>query len=226
MSEWISKLSSRIYNDITSGLRGYHNTTTMPLEQLEDEIITTRLLVIKEYQLKGILPKNDLLTSINCIPLDCKTIEKCNCCGLGTPELHFQIPQLILDYGEGSIAYIGTIDRQNPFNFYISTQEYNMYHKYKRRRKQKPYVYIDITPNQEGMLDCYVFNAPLLKYISVVGMFKDPRQFCNFKDCIDTSGNNISWLEEEIQKRIVEQKIRLYRQLQAPVLPNTQTPEV
>jgi hypothetical protein len=50
-----------------------------------------------------------------------------------------------------------------------------MYHKYKRRRKQKPYVYIDITPNQEGMLDCYVFNAPLLKYISVVGMFKDPR---------------------------------------------------
>lgn len=225
MNTWINKLSSRIQNDIVSGLRGYHSATNLPLEQLEDEIITTRLLVIKEYQLKGILPKNDLLTSINCIPLDCKTIEKCQCFNLGTPTLHFEIPQLVLDYGEGSIAYIGTIDKQTPFDFYISSTEYNMYHKYKRRKRQKPYVYIDITPNENGMLDGYVFNAPLLKYISIVAIIKDPRQLCNFTDCISTNDENISWIEEEIQKRIVEQKVRLYRQLAAPILPNTQTPD-
>jgi hypothetical protein len=37
-----------------------------------------------------------------------------------------------------------------------------MYHKYKKRRTPKPYVFIDVTPNENGMLDCFVFNAPLL----------------------------------------------------------------
>lgn len=225
MNTWINKLSSRIYNDIVSGLRGYHSSTSLPLEQLEDEIITTRLLIIKEYQLKGILPKNDLLTSINCIPVDCKSLERCKCIN-STPTQHFELPQIVLDYGEGAISYIGTIDRSNPFNYYISTQEYNMYHKYKRRKSPKPFVYIDVTPNENGMLDCYIFNAPLLKYISVSAIIKDPRQLCSYGDCINISDENITWVEEEIQKRIVESKIRLYRQLQAPVLPNTQIPEV
>lgn len=226
MNTWINKLSSRIKNDIVSGLRGYHSATSIPLEQLEDEIITTRLLVIKEYQLKGILPKNDLLVSLNCIPIDCKNIEKCSCSDFGTPTKHFEIPQLVLDYGEGAIAYIGSVDKQHPFNYYISAQEYNMYHKYKKRRSPKPYVYIDVTPNENGMLDCYIFNVPLLQYISVTAIIKDPRQLCNLPECLQVNDENISWLEEEIQKRIVEQKIRLYRQLQVPVLPNTQSPEV
>lgn len=226
MNTWINKLSSRIKNDIVSGLRGYHNSTSLPLEQLEDEIITTRLLIIKEYQLKGLLPKNDLLISLNCIPLDCKSLEKCSCISTSNKIKHFELPQLVLDYGESSIAYIGSTDRQNPFNFYISAQEYNMYHKYKKRRTPKPYVYIDVTPNENGMLDCYVFNAPLLKFITVVAIIKDPRQLCNFSECVSVNDENISWLEEEIQKRIVEQKIKLYRQLQSPILPNTQTAEV
>jgi hypothetical protein len=43
--------------------------------------------------------------------LDCKNIEKCSCSEIGTPTKHFEIPQLILDYGEGAIAYIGSVDR-------------------------------------------------------------------------------------------------------------------
>lgn len=226
MNTWINKLSSRIYNDLVSGLRGYHNSTSLPLEQIEDEIITTRLLIIKEYQLKGILPKGDLFTAINCIPIDCKNLEKCSCISQGTVTQHFEIPQIVLDYGEGAIGYIGTIDKNNSFNYYISTQEYNMYHKYKKRRHPKPYVYIDVTPNENGMLDCYIFNAPLLKFISVTAIIKDPRQLCVYKDCVHISDENISWIEEEIQKRIVDSKIKLYRQLQAPILPNTQTPNV
>lgn len=226
MNTWINKLSSRIYNDIVSGLRGYHSSQSLSLEQLEDEIVTTRLLIIKEYQLKGILPKNDLLTSINCIPVDCKNLEKCKCINMGTPTLHFEIPQLVLDYGESSIAYLGTIDKQNPFTFYISASEYNMYHRYKRRRKAKPFVFIDIAPNENGMLDCFVFNAPFLKYISITAILKDPRQLCNYDDCISTNDENISWVEEEIQKRVVQQKVQLYRAMAAPILPNTQTPEV
>jgi len=36
-------------------------------------------------------------------------------------------------------------------------------------------VYLDSAPNEHGMIDGYIFNAPLLKMISIVAVFKDPR---------------------------------------------------
>ena len=36
---------------------------------------------------------------------------------MSTPNLHFEVPQILGDY----IAYIGTIDRQNPFTFYMTS---------------------------------------------------------------------------------------------------------
>jgi hypothetical protein len=46
---------------------------------------------------------------------------------------------------------------------------------YRKRGKYKPFVYIDTTPNERGMYDCFIFNAPLIKEVSVVAIFKDPR---------------------------------------------------
>ena len=64
------KLASAIYNDIVSGLRGYTTTSTISLEQLEDDIVDERLQIIKEYSMKGLIPKRVLLLSINCINED------------------------------------------------------------------------------------------------------------------------------------------------------------
>ena len=74
------KLASAIRNDIVGGLRGYHTNLSMNLEQLKDDIVDERLQIIKEYQLKGILPLKDLLLEINCVPIDCKDIAKCSKC--------------------------------------------------------------------------------------------------------------------------------------------------
>jgi hypothetical protein len=86
-----------------------------------------------------------------------------------------------------------------------------MYHKYRKRGKTKPFVYIDVTPNERGMLDCYVFNAPLLKMISVTAVFKDPRQLCDMGFCKELSDNNMSWIYSEIEKRLTEFYVRYYR---------------
>ena len=75
------------------------------------------------------------------------------------------------------------------------------------------------------MYDCFVFNAPLLSQVSITAIFKDPRQInelsssCN---CVEGMDNNMSFINNEIKKRLTEKKIRYYRQLQAPVLPNDQ----
>ena len=223
MYNQIEKLASAIRNDVVGGLRGYHNNLSMSLEQLCDEIVDERLQILKEYSLKGILPVKDLYMSINCIPVDCQSIERCKCTpsDCDTITAHFVIPQILNDYGSLSIDYIGSTDRQNPFIYYTSSAAHR-YHKYRKRGKNKPYVWIDTTPNENGMYDCFVFNAPLLNQVSVTAIFKDLRQLENYECCSDLKEDNMSFINNEIKRRLTEKKIRYYRQLAAPIKPNNQ----
>ena len=73
--------------------------------------------------MNGVLPSRDLLLSINCINIDCKDIERCPICSnkkQGELIMHFEIPQIITDFAIKSIAYVGSHDRQNPFEVYTS----------------------------------------------------------------------------------------------------------
>lgn len=225
MWNYIEKLASAIRNDVVSGLQGYHGNFSMSLEQLEQDIIEERLQVLKEYSLKGIIPAKDLYLSINCIPVDCKSIDKCRCSASQEwstpPSAHFEIPQILNDYGESSIEYLGSVDKQLPFTYYTSPTSFR-YHKYKKRGKDKPYVWIDTTPNENGMYDCFVFNAPLLKTVSITAIFKDPRQLEQYSCCVDMQDMNLSFIDTEVKKRLTQKKILYYRQLAMPVQPNNQ----
>lgn len=151
----LNKLASAILNDILSGLRGITSNISLSVEQLEDDIVDERLTIIKEYALKGLLPVKDLVTSINCLEVDCKPIENCNLCNsnLNVRETnipHVEIPQIVTDLGVDAIQYFGTVDRNTPFKIYtdISYQ----YHKYNRWLGRKPYIYIDTAPNEMGCM--------------------------------------------------------------------------
>ena len=227
MYSFLEKLADAIQNDVVSGLRGYHHNMSMPKEQLIQDVVDERLQVIKEFQLRGLVPLNDLLLAINCIDVDCKDLERCSLCkdnaDCPKPIAHFEIPQLLLDYGITPISYLGTTDRMVPFIYYTSPHAFNYYRKYRRRGKDKPFVFIDVAPNENGMLDCFLFNAPLLKQVSIVAVFKDPRQLEQYGCCQELSDDNFTFLNNEIKKRLTEKKIRYYRQLAAPILPNNQT---
>lgn len=221
---YYERIASAIQNDVYAGLRGYHANLSMNLEQLEDEIVQERLALIKEYILKGILAKKDLLLSLNCLAVDCKDIEHCRCkqdFEFGTPTAHFEIPQLIMDFGGVGIEYIGTVDKTQSFTVYTSLTSASK-HRYRKRRAFKPYVYIDVTPNENGLLDVYIFNAPFIKYVSVIGVFKDLRQVEESQCCLDLS-KNFSFLDAEVQKRLTQKKIYYYRQLLPQLTPNDQS---
>lgn len=220
----LDKLVSAIHNDVAAGLRGYHTNMSMSREQTADDIIDMRLQIIKEYSLKGILPYKDLLTEINCIPVDCKNIENCRCKKeFGTPTMHFEIPQLLNDYGAQAIQYIGSTDKQLSFLWYTSLPSFT-YSKYKRRKITKPMVFIDTTPNENGMYDCWVFNAPLLKEVSVIAIFKDPRQLERYSCCSSETleDDNFNFINNEIKQRLTKLKLYYYRQVTPPNLPNNQ----
>ena len=224
---YYNKMASAIYNDIVSGLRGYSANPTLSMEQLEDEIAEERLAVIKQYILKGVIPKKDLLKTISCITVDCKDIEGCDACGgdsnfEGTPTMHFVIPPLMTDFGGFGIEYIGSADLQNPFIWYTNPTSMR-YHKYRRRTKNKPYVFVNMSPNKDGMCDCWVFNAPFLKRVTVIGVFKDERKLEEYGcDCLGEGNNNPSFIDAEVKERLTKKKIYYYRQLAAPILPNDQ----
>lgn len=217
---WIEKLASAIYNDVMTGLSGITPNMKISMEQLEDEIVNERLTIIKEYAMKGLLPYRDLYESLTCLDVDCKPIEKCGRCGklVKYPQTelpHVEIPQIVTSLNEAAVDYFGTIDRDTPFKVYtdISFQ----FHKYNRWLGNKPYVYIDTTPNEHNMYDCYIFNAPLLKTVSIIAIFKDPRQLLTFP-CCGEEIQNFNSLSNDIQRRLTEKKFRFYRSL-----PNTPT---
>lgn len=217
----IEKLSSAIINDVYAGLSGANANPNISMAQIQDEVIETREAVIKEWYLKGLLKPHDLMLSINCIDVDCADPAKC--CESGKSKLHFEIPVLMNDLGNDAVDWIGTIDKEIRYDVYY-TLDALKYRKYKKRGANKPYVYIDKTPNANGMYDGWIFNAPFVKSISITAIFKDPRQLEYFSCCNNNDFLEIGSVTSEVKRRLTEQKIRYYRGQYAQVLPNTQTP--
>lgn len=217
----VTKLASAIYNDIVGGLAGYTSSPTISLEQLEDEVIEERLLIIKEYMMRNMIPINDLAMSINCIPVDCESLDKCPCdSNIGRPELHFEIPQTFTSMDKAGIIYLGTTDRTKPFKVYTN-HTFN-FHKYSKRGAYKPYVYISTTPNENNKYDGWIFNHPFIDKISVTAIFKDIRQLVDYDCCKEDDIENYNFISTEIKKRLTERKLRFYRQFLPQPQPNNQ----
>lgn len=224
---YIEKLASAIKNDIIGGLRGYHTNLSINIEQLCDEVVAARLSIIHQYFLKGISPIKDLLMAINCIEVDCHSLERCTCKQNEGDTLvaHFEIPQVISYFGKDAIDYIGSTDRMNSFTVVTSLTEMNN-KKYRKRNSHTPYVWVDTAPNSNGMLDCYLFNAPFLEQVSIVAAFKDPRQLDQYSCCnsdeLMGADTNMSFIDELVKDKLTKEKIRYYRQFQPNNLPNNQ----
>jgi hypothetical protein len=63
------------------------------------------------------------------------------------------------------------------------------------------------------LLDCYIFNAPLIKSVSIQAIFKDLRQLDNFScDCEqDKSDENFSFIDILVKERLTKLKLQYYR---------------
>lgn len=199
------------------------------LEQLMDEVVAERNIILKEYLLKGILNFQEMFSAINCVEVNCESMSKCSICSglndLGHKALHFEIPPIMYINGVDTIKFIGSIDRKVKYTVY--TDDSYRYHTYKKRGANKPYVYVDTAVNSNGNLDCYIFNAPFVKYISVVALFQDPRKLLEWDCCNENSESylDLGLISDEVIKRLTEKYIRWYKTAATPVLPNNQMPQ-
>ena len=222
----INQIASAIINDLFSGnLVSLSNRSMISQDQIEDEVLETRSAVIKDWYLKNMLNLNDMMVAINCIEVDCKDQNKCSCMSsLANAKMakHFEIPQLMPGLGADALMFVGSTDRSNAFKVYYNLEaiKYQQhYQKYRKRPNLKPFVYIEKTPNENGMYDGWIFNAPLVQYIAVIGIFKDPRQLEQYNCCNDIDYLEMGAISNEIKNRILQKKIQLYRTPAPPAAP-------
>lgn len=209
----LDKLTSAVYNDIQSGLAGFNANPSMSLEQLADECLEVRDAVVREWWLKGLLRRHELSRAINCVSVDCADQNKCTCVGLPAKNArHFEIPQLLESIGDDALEFVGTTDRSLSYDVYF-TKEAAQMHKHKRRNANKPYVYIERALNSNGMYDCWLYNAPFVTNLAVIGIFKDPRQLAEFNCCGNPEEyEDFGSVSNEVKDRLIKKKIQYYRQ--------------
>ena len=222
----VNQIASAIINDLFSGnLVSLSNRAMISQEQIEDECIEARCAIIKDWYLKNMLNLGDMMVAINCVEVDCKDQNKCSCISsLANAKMakHFEIPQLMPGLGVDALAFVGSTDRSNAFKIYYNLEaiKYQQhYQKYRKRPNNKPFVYIEKTPNENGMYDCWIFDAPFVQYIAVIGIFKDPRQLEKYNCCDDIDYLEMGAISNEIKNRILQKKIQLYRTSAPPAAP-------
>lgn len=210
----ISKLASAIYNDIVAGLAGFNANPSISIEQLEDECVEVRNALIKEYWAKGLIYPHELMKAINCIAVDCDDMNKCPCNDLPVKMAkHFEIPPIVDSMGIDAIDYIGATDRSRDFKVYFSLSSAKG-HQYKRHGSNDPYVYIECTPNKNGMYDGWVFNAPFIENLSIIAVFRDLRQLEEFNCCGDPADyEDFGSLSNAVKDQIIKKKFTYYRQM-------------
>ena len=222
------KIVSIIYNSIVGGLSGFTSNPNISRDQIEEEVVIERQNLIKKYIANDLLPRRDLLIPINCIQVDCMSLDKCDCIkGLESPPVgHFEIPQLINDFEYESLEYVGSSDKRNPFKIYYSFRGLEL-NKYRKSKKKRPFVFVDTTPNRNSMYDCFIFDAPFIKQLSVIGIFKDVRQLENYGCCSfineDDAVDPLGYLNKEIISNVTAKYLTWYK---APgITPNDQKPK-
>lgn len=216
----LEKLKSAVYNNVVTGLKGSVNYS-FSLEQVEDSIMSTRLEIIKEYSKNGTLPVKDLINTIRCLKVDCKSIDGC-CGNIPSDKIqHIEIPQVVNDYGNQGIDFLGSTDREIEFMVYTNSSYRR--HQYRRRGKNKPYAWIDTSPNANNMNDVFIFNAPMLTNVTISAIFKDLRQLEDYSCCSHEEIYNFSFIDSMLEKRVTDKFLRYYRQFSAPITRNDQS---
>ena len=221
----IEAIASAVYNHIQNGTANMSANPKISLEQLQDEVVAERIQVVKEYLLNGVLNLEELFLSLNCVEVDCDYMSKCCNLPVGQKALHFEIPPIVLISGSDTIKFIGSIDRAVKYKVY--TDESWRYHKYNRRTGDKPYVYIDTSINSNGNLDGYIFNTPMVKYISISALFSDPRKLLEWDCCNDNPDAYLDCgiLSNEIIKRLSYKYLQWYKQAPSVSINNNQQPK-
>jgi hypothetical protein len=225
----LEQLRDQVHNNVIAGIRSLTVNASHSPQQIEDELVSEYQTVLREFMLRGYLVKSDFYRKIACVPVECGTME--GCCPIDgmddynrTPVQTVRLPEIITDYGSEGVSYIGSVDMSTSYTVYFSRSSASA-HKYRMRGGDKAFAYIEPATLDGGFVKGYIFNAPLAQMVSIIAMFKDPRQVAEYDCCSKEVDFPNHFIATEMVKRLTEKYLRYYRQMATPPTPSDLTPK-
>lgn len=216
----IDQIKSAVFNLVMDGLQGATINSSLLIEQVEDEAINEKLKIIEEINMTGKLNPKDIYMSLRGLVVTCSDIERfCNITSSSNIK-KVEIPQIITSI-ERPIDYFGTTDMMYNYRVYTDVNCF-VDNKYRRARNDKPYVWIDTTPNTNNMNDAFIFNAPFVQNLTVICAPKDIRQVELLGCCSNEELSNITAIDSEVIRRLTAKYIDSHRKLAMAPRANTQ----
>lgn len=214
----LTELSSAIFNNVYDGLKAPQDFS-LSLEQIKMEVGNYRNKLIEKHrgnrQGSKRLNRDHFLQTIDGITITIKDLSRNPILPSFKKAFYFQLPTIAYTFDDQAVEYIGPMDKSKSWKVYTNTTFRS--HKYKPLTSNATFVYIDTSPNDKGLLDCFIFNAgeyASLKYLSTIAIFQQPEMVVSQMQGDDEAEYPApSWMQDEIITSLTKRYLYYYRTL-------------
>jgi len=228
----INGLADAVRNNVVDGLKGLVADFSYSRAQLIAESFLVRSRLLDERATKSKKSLTAFYQTIDSIPIheiDISNQQTVIRSGICTSYIEF--PKIASIFGDISLEYIGMNNKDKEAKSFMiyyddthSTHDYNM-----SRIRKRPYVYVDIDADSNGMIKGYLYNLGKFKdrqYLTVKGIFDDPSILIGNDCCEDIFDDEFpapNEMQDIILRKMVDYYVTYYRKLNIPDFPNTLT---
>ena len=217
------QIASAIRNNVGNGLKEVYNHA-YSIEQLEDEIGNTRNQIILENSQTGVLNPEYFTQKIDNLELSLVRFPYEGYSNSPERVLHTKIPAVVMTSDNSGITFLGTPDMSTSFKIYYDTSFAN--HSYSRVIKNRPFVFVDLSADDNGELDTYYFKLGDygIREVSIRAIFSNPHDLLVNSLFASTQEYPAPpSVQQMIIDRLTAKYVEYYKKLNLNYQPNTQT---
>ena len=175
----VNEIASTIENNVSDALSGAILNRAISVQQIQSEVDLLREKFFYEQLKTGKIDAKYFMQSLNTQPLVCRDfVRDCGAIKSGEAVPSIRIPKLISTQDNSQIEYIGLANKQKRFITYFDIDDISN-HKFRLKTSHSPFVWVDLTPDNDNMIVIYFFNLgqyATLKYVDVRAAFAKPSE--------------------------------------------------
>jgi len=222
-----SQIASTIENNVSDALSGAILNRAVTYDQIYGEIDLLREKLAYDQIKTGKIDIKYFMQSLPLQNLVCRDLTRgCGIIKSGESVPSIRIPKLMAMQDNSQLEYVGLANKQKRFITYYDIDDISN-HKYRLKTPESPFVWVDLTPDNDDMIALFFFNLGqynALKYVEVRGAFAKPTNVMPLNPEEDEKEYPAPGvIQEMIISTLSERYIRYYRQLNVMPTPNTQS---
>ena len=222
----LDELASTIDNNVSDALSGAILNRAISQQQIEGDIDLLREKLAYDQIKTGKIDIKYFMQSLNTQPLICRDfVRDCGAVKSGEGVPSILIPKLMATQDNSQIEYIGLSDKSKRFITYYDIDDISN-HKFRLKTAHSPFVWIDLTADEDNMICVYFFNLgpyATLKRVDIRAAFARPSLLKPLDPSLsETEYAAPGYIQSIILDTLTNRYIEYYRKLNIPNQPNNQ----